>query len=389
MTMRLAIALLLATSCQHGAGPMPDLARAPASAQSSKGEPAVAPADVPAPAVMGPIDDRSVGPMADEYTGTIGEKAPIVMRLHTTARGLAGEYFYEAVGEALSLSGTVVGARHVSLTEKARSGQVTGTFSGDRLPSGGVAGTWEAPGGARRLPFTLAPIPRASGPGPVRVFRRAFRNQGGVTGPLPDWRAPETPSTCDIKVEYAEVFGLESAAVEAKINKVLSAEDERACTEPCEGGVGYEVTFNRGGVLSVDVSGEHTCWLAAHPSNYEGFSANFLLSTGEQLTLEQVFKKPFEVHAAKTFAAVVDSMMTKIQSGEGEPSADDALYRDQLTHAFESPEFVFVEGGVRFWIARRLPHAFQGLAAYPSTLTFGQLAGVLDPTSRVAFLWQR
>jgi hypothetical protein len=384
--MRLTMALLLAASCQHRAGPTPDLARAPAPAPSSKGEPAAAPANAPASAVPGPIDDRGVGPMADEYTGTIGEKARIVMRLHATARGLAGEYFYEAVGEALSLSGTVAGARQVSLTEKARSGRVTGTFSGDRLPSGEIAGTWEAAGGARRLSFTLAPIPRASGPGPVRVFKRAFRNEGRVTEPLPDWRAPETPSTCDIKVEYAEVFGLESAAVEAKINKVLSAEDERSCTQPCEGGVGYEVTFNRGGVLSVDVSGEHTCWLAAHPSNYEGFSANFLLSTGEQLTLEQVFKRPFGVHAAKTFAAVVDSM---IQPDDGEPSADDAMYRDLLTHAFESPEFVFVEGGVRFWIARGLPHAFQGLAADPVTLTFAQLVGVLDPTSRVAFLWQR
>jgi hypothetical protein len=104
---RLTIALLLAASCQHRAGPTPDLARAPAPAPSSKGEPAAARADAPASAVPGPNDDRGVGPMADESTGTIGETARIVMRLHATARGLAGEYFYEAVGEALSLSGTV------------------------------------------------------------------------------------------------------------------------------------------------------------------------------------------------------------------------------------------------------------------------------------------
>ena len=268
------------------------------------------------------------------------------MRLHATARGLAGEYFYEAVGEALSLSGTVAGARHVVLTEKARSGHVTGTFSGDRLPSGGIAGTWEAPGGATRLPFTLAPIPRASGPGPVRVFKRAFRNQG---------RATEFP-TRSCRTRPRRATSRSSTRRCSACERHGRGQDQQRAERRGRALVHAAVRGRRRlrGHLQPrrrperDVSGEPRAGSRPIRATSKDSPRTSWLSTGEQLTLEQVFKKPFVAHAAKTFAAV-DSMMTKNQSGGG-PSADDAMYRDQLTQAGESPDFVFVDGGVRFWI---------------------------------------
>jgi hypothetical protein len=374
-----AFGLLMASCRPRDAGFAEDVAgRALAASEAGARTVAAAPPSAP---------PRPVS-MADAYLGTIGDKARVVMRLHSTPGGLSGEYFYEAVGEALLLSGVIDVDGHVSLTERDRGGRVTGTFTGDRRSPDAIAGTWEAPGSTRRLAFELTAIARASGTGPVKVFRRAFRNQAQALDQGPVGTEAETvPTTCDIRVEYPEVFGLESALVEAKINTALGAESERACEQACEGARNYEVTFNRAGVLSIDVSGEHTCWRAAHPSNYEGFSANFLTRTGDRLTLEQVFKKPFEANTEKTFKPVIDSMMRTVQSDFAQDDA--AAYRELLKTGFEAPDFALVEGGVRFSIVRSLPHAIQGIAERPSTLTFEQLAAVLDPSSPVAFLWKR
>jgi hypothetical protein len=329
---------------------------------------------------------------ADAYTGTIGDHARLVMRLRAGSRdgAFTGHYFYEAVGEALSVSGTIDPSGHLELTEKTPAGAVSGRFVGDSRASGAIAGTWEAPGGTRRLPFELTPIVRGDAGGPVKVFKRAFRNRSLPTEPMPPEAAARYPRTCDIRVEYPEVFGLESAAAEAKINGVLNAEGERACDQQCDGARSYEVTFNRAGVLSVDVSGWHSCWMFAHPSNFEGMSVNFLTKTGEQLTREQVFKSPFEQYARASFRPTLDALVKDLPEAGVSTDADEiAFCQDMLRGAFDAPDFVFVEGGVRFSVARHLAHAFQGLAPDSTTLTFEQLAAALDPRSPVAFLWAR
>jgi hypothetical protein len=286
---------------------------------------------------------------------------------------------------------------HVVLAEKTREGKATGTFDGDRDASGAIAGTWRAAGNGHSAPFTLAPIPRATGPGPVLVFKRAFHNQDQTTERHPSEPGNDQPTGCDIKVEYPEVFGLASAEVEAKINAALSAENERECDQPCTGEWSYGVTLNRDGVLSVDVGGEHVCAFAAHPSNYEGFSANFLTRTGERLGLDQVFKRPFSVYAKKLFQKAIDEAIPDEARGtskSGPPrydsnELDEAFYRDMLEGVFASPEFLFVDGGVEFTVARALPHAFQALGAEPTKLTYAQLKDALDPSSPVAFLWRK
>jgi hypothetical protein len=320
----------------------------------------------------------SFPPLADAFYGVIGDGNHVVMRLHATAGGLSGTYFYESVGDALALSGTLDERHHVVLTEKARAGATTGTFVGEQTPSGTLTGTWQSPGGARSLRFELTPIPRTAGPGPVRVFKRGYHNTTRGT----EQASPvmgERPTHCALKIEYPEVFGLESAAAEAKINDALRAEDDRDCEEACAGTRAYEVTFNRDGVLSIDVTGYHSCVFQTYPSVYEGFSANFLTRTGETLTLEQVFKRPFADHTAELFERAIAAA---VKDGND-------MERATLAMALESPEFVFVDGGVRFTGVRKLPYSLQPSGDAPITLTFAQLRSALDPASPVAFLWKR
>lgn len=349
------------------------LAHAPPSAASA---PAEAAASAPAEAAASAPAEAA---LADAYRGTIG-KARIVVRLHATGEKVTGRYFYEAVGDALALAGTVAGG-HVALSETSRAGKVTGVFDGQRDASGAIAGTWQAPDKSHPTPFTLTPIPRSGGPAPVLVFKRAFHNLGKATEPSPAG-ASDAPAACDIKVEYPEVFGLASAEVEAKINDALSAEKERQCSDACQGEVNYEVTLNRDGVLSLEVGGSHACASAPYPWNFEGFYANFLTTTGEQLGLEQVFKRPFAAHTKKLFQS---AMAASSAHGDGTDSDD----REMLATEFESPEFLFVDGGVRFSVVRKLPHVAQALGATPTTLTFAQVKDALDPSSPVAFLWRR
>jgi hypothetical protein len=360
--------------------------------QPADAAPAASPiaAASPSPSASAPpIDAR---PLADAYSGMIGDKSRVVMRLHPAADagadGVEGEYFYEAVGDGLALEGTFSPTGQLALTERARDGKVTGTFSGDRFASGAIGGIWTAAGGGHELPFALTPVAREATQGPVRVFTRAFRNRSAASEVPAPSGDEKPPSTCDMKIRYPEVFGLPDAKAEAAINKALNAEDERACEQPCEGERSFEVTFNRSGVLSVDVTGSRTCWTAAHPSNNEGFSANFLVATGEDLALERVFKKPFATAAAKLFKPAVDRMMKELYANGGGPQPDDDGLRDLIMSAFEAPAFVFVDGGVRFSVARSLPHVYQPLEEKPTKLTFAQLAPALDPRSPVAFLWK-
>jgi hypothetical protein len=394
----LGAACVILSACAHGVRdpaartPAPCASTSCATASTPRADGGAGPSAAAAPGTIASTTAPSLPPLADAYRGRIGRGANIVVRLQTAPAGVTGRYFYETVGDALVLAGTTDDHGHIELTETTRSGGVTGSFKGDRLPTGAIEGTWQSASGGRREPFTLSPIARASGPGPVLVFKRAFRNRDRATDPIPPAFVDGRSTSCDIHVEYPEVFGLESADAEAKINEALSEEDERDCRQPCQGEVGYGITFNRDGVLGVDVGGEHMCMLAAHPSNYEGFSATFLTRTGERLGLERVFRHPFATYAKKLFQPAIRAMVQGTRPDGEQASASDPdanFYRDMLADAYASPDFVLIEGGVRFDIARHLPHAFQGIAADPTDLTFAQLKDALDPNSPIAFLWRK
>ncbi len=106
--------------------------------------------------------------------------------------------------------------------------------------------------------------------------------------------------------------------------------------------------------------------------------ANFDVTTGQEITLDRVFRSPLEDTCRKFFAPVVRDLASS-------PEVSEAA--ELFQNAFDNPEFVFVPRGMRFSIARALPHALQGLSADGFERSFDELAPVLDPRSVARRLW--
>jgi hypothetical protein len=313
-----------------------------------------------------------LAPIDGPYEGTVGRGLRVIVRLKHAEAILTGDYFYEARGVRLKLRGTVTPAGALALDETNAQGKVTGHFEGHQVASGALEGTWSSPDGARKLPFSVTRMQRDIAADPVLITKRVIRKKQAATEPA---IGESKPGRCEIDIKYAEISGVPSS-VAAKINTRLAAPDLEPCETAYETTRDYDVTLNRNGILSVMVEGYSMYAGAAHSSNFEGFWANFDVTTGEEVTLDQVLRAPLQTTCRKLFAATVNTM-----------TADDATFHDMFEAAFDSPEFVFEPGGMRFTGVRALAHAFQGASADGVMMTYPELAPALDPKSRMRRLW--
>ncbi|MCC6142991.1 MAG: DUF3298 and DUF4163 domain-containing protein [Candidatus Hydrogenedentes bacterium] len=90
-----------------------------------------------------------------EYAGTLGETNHLLITLATQGKDLSGTYFYERIGQAIELEGTVDAEGQVTLTESV-DGKKTGVFNGVLSEEGKrFKGAWMNPEGSKTLPFEL------------------------------------------------------------------------------------------------------------------------------------------------------------------------------------------------------------------------------------------
>jgi hypothetical protein len=90
-----------------------------------------------------------------EYYGTLGETNHLLMTLSRQGGALNGSYFYERIGTAIELQGTVDKEGQVTLTESVDETK-TGVFNGRFTDEGAMLkGSWMNPDGSKVLPFEL------------------------------------------------------------------------------------------------------------------------------------------------------------------------------------------------------------------------------------------
>lgn len=268
-------------------------------------------------------DDRFV-----VLEGTIGEKARVKMQLLLSLGGedgnaISGTYHYTAVGDAITVIGSISGDEGFEMEEFTGhdSWETTGIFAGtwnreygeDPAPLR-MSGTWSSPDGKRKLPFLLEEV-RGNGIAPLRVyeFSEVYALNGmrrsqelhllQVSGETPaidavnrrlrawamDWQAPMDEEATPRSPEHAPDLKELALAVRA----LLPTEEEKAdldlsFSDSLTFDDSMEISLNRRDLLSV--SAQRYSFTGGAHGNSVAEHLTFDLETGKVLTLDELLK---------------------------------------------------------------------------------------------------
>lgn len=260
--------------------------------------------------------------------GTIGGKARVNMQLLLSLGGedgnaIRGTYHYAAVGDAISLLGSIDGDEDFEMEEFMGHGswETTGTFSGrwnreygdDPAPLR-MSGTWSSPDGKRQLPFLLEEV-REDGIAPLKVYKfsEVYSLNGmersqelhllQVHGETPaidavnrrlrawamDWQAPMDEEATPRSPEHAPDLKELALAVRA----LLPTEEEKAdldlsFSDSLTFDDSMEISLNRRDLLSV--SAQRYSFTGGAHGNSIAEHLTFDLETGKELTLDELLK---------------------------------------------------------------------------------------------------
>ena len=181
------------------------------------------------------------GPQGERvFSGKLGEKYRIQMRLRREGEKLSGTYFYERVGQNLSLRGKIDAQGSFTLREYDAVGAQTGVFKGRWRPlycvsCGGLfTGEWSKPDGTGSLPFDLT-VYAVAFRGPLKLVTRSFTEKNGRGQP-----------SYEISVQYPQLVG-SAAALVARFNKMIRSKVTQAAA-------GYRKDFDVSGGSEFDLS---------------------------------------------------------------------------------------------------------------------------------------
>jgi hypothetical protein len=226
-------------------------------------------------------------PLAERvFSGKLGDKYRIQMRLRRDGGKLSGAYFYERVRQDLMLRGEIDGQGKFSLREYAAGGAQTGVFKGKWLPSDCegcedyLSGNWSRPDGTRVMPFSLTPYAVAFR-GPLKLMTRALgeKNRKGQ---------PEY----EITIEYPQLEGAGGANV-LQFNEIIRGKAMKALADYHKDNEGefdlsYEVGLANDDLVSVNlISYSHYEGAGSHTIVSE--TINYDLQQGRLIKLDELF----------------------------------------------------------------------------------------------------
>jgi len=232
-------------------------------------------------------------PQADRvFSGKLGNKYRIQMRLHRDGGNLAGSYFYERVRQDLALRGEIDGHGNFTLREYDAGGAQTGVFKGQWRPSDCegcgdlLIGKWSKPDGKGALDFGLT-VYAVAFRGPLRLMTRSIseKNRKGQ---------PEY----EITIEYPQLEGAGGANV-LRFNEIIRGKAMTALAdyrkEFLEGGNGsefdlnYEVGLANDDLVSVDLI-YYFYYGGAGQRNAVSETINYDLKRSRTIKFEELFR---------------------------------------------------------------------------------------------------
>ena len=151
------------------------------------------------------------------FSGKLGNKYRIQMRLRREGGKLSGVYFYERMRQDLILHGEIDAPGNFTLREYDAGGAQTGIFKGKWRPSDCegcgdfLSGNWSKPDGTRAMPFSLT-VYAVAFRGPLKLMTRALSEKSRKGQPQ-----------YEISIEYPQLEGTGGPSV-ARFNEMIRSE---------------------------------------------------------------------------------------------------------------------------------------------------------------------
>jgi hypothetical protein len=218
------------------------------------------------------------------FRGVIGKNS-IEMKLQRDGENLSGTYFYEGIGQNLTLKGRVDSMKGtLSLQEFDAGGNQTGKFTckltdeSDQEPASTIEGQWSRPDGKQVTPVDLT------------EQHIEFTNNLQVVSKSIKERKPS------INASYPQITGSNDPAI-AKFNQQAQAIVTQAIKDFKEGepdadkgdlSTTYNVLLATDDLISVEISQDSYAG-GAHPDSAY-YTLNYDLHTGRELQLKDMFK---------------------------------------------------------------------------------------------------
>ncbi|MEA2172667.1 MAG: hypothetical protein QOD00_259 [Blastocatellia bacterium] len=263
------------------------------------------------------------------YRGILGKNS-IEMKLRRDGENLSGTYFYEGIGQDLTLKGRVDSRGTLSLQEFDASGKQTGKFAckltneSDQEPAAKIEGDWSKPDGSAVNHVSLTEQ-HVEFNGPSHVVSKTIKER--------------KPS---INASYPQLTGGNDPAI-AKFNERAQAIITKAIKEFKEGepdpersdlSINYNVMLATDDLISVEFL-EDSYAGGAHPdSTY--YTLNYDLRASRELQLKEMFKPNADYKKAIRQYALKDINARAKKEAEQEhlppdQQTDELFSQDQLS----------------------------------------------------------
>jgi hypothetical protein len=268
---------------------------------------------------------------AKYFKGSIGSTLGLQMKLVREGDKLTGSYFYQKVGTAISIHGTIDKGGNVALDEFDSSGNQTGTFKGlwneDANGLIAIAGNWSKPNSEKKTAFSLQEEPIAFSGG-VEIAPRQIKENNKKLKYEVDVQYPQLNGSGSPNYEKFNqtVRSMVTKRVAAFKAEMAPSADEPPVELPAESmgsdlSIGYSIALAQDDLISVvfDV-GSYSAG-AAHPNSYSEV-VNFDLRNGKQLKLSDLFRPGSKYLQSIAAYCIADLKKQGKQQG-GESMLDD------------------------------------------------------------------
>ena len=258
------------------------------------------------------------------FSGKLGNKYRIQMRLRREGGKLSGAYFYERVGQDLALRGEIDGQGKFTLREYDAAGAQTGIFKGTWKPSDCegcgdfLTGKWSKPDGTHEMSFGLV-VYSVAFRGPLKLVTRSFAEKNSRGQPQ-----------YEISAEYPQIEGAADAAV-TRFNEMIRVkvmkdtadfrEDFRGGSDGSEFDLSYGVGIANDDLISIDFS-KYFYYGGAGQRNAVSESVTYDLRRGRVIKFEELFRAGSDYESLLTGYCLHD---LRNQYKDDEQMTDDLL----------------------------------------------------------------
>ncbi|MCW3053695.1 MAG: hypothetical protein JWN14_2865 [Chthonomonadales bacterium] len=297
-------------------------------------------------------------------TGSIDHRLAIEMTLEREGSQLEGFYFYDRIGRAVIVSGSL------SKTGRVRLEEGDASFTGTLVEGKRLTGNWRKRKGGHELPFTLDveanPPTKQDIPGSALLEEKRLRIQRSQKRNSHD---------SQIRIHYPIVHGSRDAATLRKLNHALSPDvtyelgpGEKLSEDGWLDEIDYVLNYNKHSILDITFS---VSGMGAYP---DILSEHVLLNlkTGDPIRAADVFVPS----ALQSLADLIDKNFQEELRDARRSDANEGGVADRLEGLhFEVEDldhFSVGEKGLTFRAEYGFPHAIKaaeppGLFFYPYT----------------------